>query len=67
MEYIILDTYPTINGQTVSNFVNISNLDIAGNMVHVNISNLEATTYSIPIINFDVETSVKNFFLNING
>jgi len=63
MEYIILDTNPVIDGVETSNFVNI--LAIIDNTCFCNISNREATTYDVIIVNNDVVTSVNDYFENL--
>lgn len=64
MEYIILNEHPIINGETTSNFINI--LDITGNTCNVNISNREATIYTVSITS-DIETDVNDYFKSISN
>jgi hypothetical protein len=63
MEYIILDTYPVIDGVQQSNFVNVLTQNLT--TIVVTISNAEMTTYSIPINNSDPVTSVNEYFQNL--
>ena len=64
MEYIILNITPVINGESVSNFINIH--DVNDTNCNVSISNREATIYNVAISNGDIESSVNDYFVNIS-
>lgn len=64
MEYVILDTYPRINGEVRTNFIEINSID--GDIANINICNNSSVAYNVRIINHDITKSINDFFVEIS-
>lgn len=65
MEYIIVDKPIIISNVTYGDFLNVT--ELTENSVSVNISNNESMTYTISIVNNDIQTSVNDYFNNLSS